>query len=99
MINADALLVGSPTINQNTLLPVYRLFAVINPLRDKGKLAASFGSYGWSGEAAGIIADNLKNLKLNVIDEQAIFKFKPGEEKTIELVAFGNRIAEELKKC
>ena len=27
------------------------IFATINPIRDKGKLAAAFGSYGWSGEA------------------------------------------------
>ncbi len=50
MARCDALLVGSPTINQNTLLPVYRLFSVINPIRDRGKPAAGFGSYGWSGE-------------------------------------------------
>ena len=42
---ADGILVGSPTINQNTLLPVYKLFALINPLRDKGKFGGAFGSY------------------------------------------------------
>ena len=50
---ADGIIVGSPTINQNTLLPVYKLAAMVSPLRDKGKLAGSFGSYGWSGEAPG----------------------------------------------
>ncbi len=64
IVRADALLVGSPTINQNTLLQVYRLFALVNPLRDRGKPAGAFGSYGWSGEAPEIIAANLKNLKL-----------------------------------
>ncbi len=34
-MSADAFLVGSPTINQNTLLPVYKLFALINPLGTK----------------------------------------------------------------
>ncbi|MDT8400113.1 MAG: FprA family A-type flavoprotein [Bacteroidales bacterium] len=96
VVKADALLVGSPTINQNTLLQVYKLFSVINPLRDKGKLAASFGSYGWSGEAPGIIAANLKSLKLKVMDENAAFKFRPGEETRTELVAYGNRFAREL---
>ncbi len=38
---SDAWIIGSPTINQNTLLPVYRLFSVINPIRDKGKPALS----------------------------------------------------------
>ncbi len=96
VVKSDGLLVGSPTINQNILVQVYKLFAVINPLRDKNKLAASFGSYGWSGEAAGIIASNLKSLKLKVMDENAAFKFRPEEEKRTELVAFGNRFAKEL---
>lgn len=98
VVQCDALLVGSPTINQNTLLPVYRLFAVINPLRDRGKAAASFGSYGWSGEAPGIIAANLKNLKLNLFEETAGFKFKPDSEKSSELEAFGNRFAGTIKR-
>jgi len=96
IVKSDAILVGSPTINQNTLLQVYKLFAVINPLRDKGKLAASFGSYGWSGEAAGIIAGNLKNLKLKVMEENASFKFRPGEETKIQLADYGKRFAREM---
>ncbi|MBN1387851.1 MAG: FprA family A-type flavoprotein [Bacteroidales bacterium] len=96
IVKSDAILVGSPTINQNTLLQIYKLFAVINPLRDKGKLAASFGSYGWSGEAAGIIASNLKSLKLKVMEENAAFKFRPGEETRTELIAYGKRFAREL---
>jgi flavorubredoxin len=99
VVKCDAILVGSPTINQNTLLPIYRLFAVINPLRDKGKLAAAFGSYGWSGEAPRIIADNLKNLKLTMFNETAGFKFMPDEQKTIELVSFGTRFANALADC
>lgn len=99
VVKADGILVGSPTINQNTLLPVYRLFSVINPLRDKNKHAAAFGSYGWSGEAAGIIADNLRNLKLKVMDDLGKFKFSPDEEKRIELVAFGSNFASQLANC
>ncbi|NCD42386.1 MAG: FprA family A-type flavoprotein, partial [Bacteroidia bacterium] len=33
LTRCNALIVGSPVINQNILLPVYRLFALINPLR------------------------------------------------------------------
>ncbi len=99
VVKADGLMVGSPTINQNTLLPVYRLFAVINPLRDKGKHAAAFGSYGWSGEASDIIAANMKSLKLNVMEELGKFKFSPDEEKRIELVSFGAKFASGLAKC
>ncbi len=78
---SDALLAGSPTINQNTLLPLYKLFAVVNPLRDRGKLAGAFGSYGWSGEAPKIITDTFRNLKLKVLEEPASFKFLPAGAK------------------
>ena len=93
VVMADAILVGSPTINQNTLLPVYKLFSVINPLRDKSKVAGSFGSFGWSGEAPRIIADTLRSLKLRVFEDQAAMKFFPGEEKEAELKAFGKKFA------
>ncbi len=87
----DAILIGSPTINQNTLMPVYKLFALINPLRDKGKLAGAFGSYGWSGEAPGIILETLKNLKLKVFEGNADFKFLPMGSKEEALKDFGKR--------
>lgn len=93
MIASDALLVGSPTINQNTLGPVLTLFAVINPLRDKGKLAGSFGSFGWSGEAPKIIIENLRNLKLKIFEEPAAFKFYPAGVKEDMLREFGKRFA------
>jgi NADH oxidase (H2O-forming) len=91
---ADGLLVGSPTINQNTLLPVYKLFALINPIRDKGKLAGAFGSYGWSGEASKIILENLRILKLKVLDETAAFKFSPGSNKKEYLKDFGRKFSQ-----
>jgi flavorubredoxin len=94
--SADALLVGSPTINQNTLLPVYKLFARINPLRDKGKPAGAFGSYGWSGEAPEIISETLRRLKLKVVEGTAAFKFAPGPPKKEKLVEFGRVFAEKV---
>ncbi len=93
---ADALLIGSPTINQNTLLPVYKLFALINPLRDKGKPAGAFGSYGWSGEAPKIILENLRALKLKVMDDPAAFKFSPGAGKERAMKEFGRRFAQKI---
>jgi len=96
LASADAILAGSPTINQNTLLPVYTLFAHINPLRDKGKIAGAFGSYGWSGEAPKIILENFRNLKLQTFDETASFKFLPGADKKDALIEFGKRFARRI---
>ncbi|MDZ7635992.1 MAG: FprA family A-type flavoprotein [Bacteroidales bacterium] len=93
---ADGIIVGSPTINQNTLLPVYKLAAMVSPLRDRGKLAGSFGSYGWSGEAPVLIAEMLKNLKLRFFESPAAFKFVPESDKEKLLISYGQRFAREL---
>lgn len=97
IIRCRGILIGSPTINQNTLLPVYTLFALVNPIRDRGKLAGAFGSFGWSGEAQKIISENLRQLKLNVFEGNGSFKFSPAAgEKEQALREFGRNFAEKL---
>lgn len=90
------IIVGSTTINQNILLPVYKLFSVINPLRDKGKLAGGFGSYGWSGESKSLIRSNLENLKLNFFGEGVFIKFTPDEHEQQMAVDYGKAFGEAL---
>lgn len=91
-----ALIVGSTTINQNILLPVYRLFSVINPLRDKGKLAGGFGSYGWSGESKTLIKTNLENLKMNYFQDGVFVKFTPDPEEQNSAVEYGKAFGKAL---
>ena len=95
---ADGILVGSPTINQNTVLPIYKLFAVINPIRDKGKPAAAFGSFGWSGEAVGLIENHLKSLKLKVTAEGATARFLPNKEESENLISFGENFGRSVQE-
>jgi len=80
IIGSAGIILGCPTFSQNILLPIYQVFAVINPIRDKGKLAAAFGSYGWSGEGNKIINANLSVLKLRLFDEGLMIKFTPHQE-------------------
>lgn len=98
VVRADGILVGSPTINQNTLLPIYKLFSVINPIRDKGKPAAAFGSFGWSGEAVKLIEDHLANLKLKVVSEGQTARFLPDSEDAQRLVSFGEDFIKTLQQ-
>jgi NADH oxidase (H2O-forming) len=98
IVCSKSLLIGSPTINQNTLLPVYRMFSLINPLRDRGKKASAFGSYGWSGEAVKIIESQLKALKLNVVMEGISAKFSPNDQKYQQMVEFGRTFARHLQE-
>jgi flavorubredoxin len=100
IVKCEGMLVGSPTINQNTLLPVYKLFALINPLRDRGKLGGAFGSYGWSGEAPRIILENMRLLKLKTFEEAGSFKFAPGGNKVEMLIEFGRKFGQTfLEEC
>jgi flavorubredoxin len=98
LITADGILIGSPTINQNTLLPVYKLFSQINPIRDKGKLGGAYGSYGWSGESPRIILENLRLLKLKIFEDTGQFKFLPSGDKAAFLKDFGRRYAQKFKE-
>lgn len=93
---ASAIIVGSPTINQNILLPVYKLFAVISPLRDHGKLAGAFGSYGWSGENRKMLESNLINLKLNYFGEGIFVKFTPSQQEIEKCIEYGKAFGETL---
>ncbi|MBI5009530.1 MAG: FprA family A-type flavoprotein [Bacteroidia bacterium] len=93
IIYSDGIIVGSPTINQNTLLPVYKLFSLINPIRDRGKLAGSFGSYGWSGESTKIILENFRMLKFKIFEESGAIKFAPAGGKVDQLKEYGRKYA------
>lgn len=98
VVKADGIIVGSPTINQNTLLPVYKLFSVINPIRDKGKPAAVFGSFGWSGEAVKMIEDHLRNLKLKIVSEGQTSRFLPNSKEAERLISFGQEFVHSLQQ-
>ena len=100
LIHSSAVILGCPTFNQNILLPIYQVFAMVNPIRDKGKLAGAFGSYGWSGEGARLINSNLSNLKFRLFDEGLMIKFTPHKESIEKCVeygkAFGLKLLEKL---
>ncbi|MEI8202191.1 MAG: FprA family A-type flavoprotein [Bacteroidota bacterium] len=93
---STAIVLGSPTINQNTLLQLYQTFAMINPIRDRTKLFSSFGSYGWSGEAEKIITSALSQLKLKYFGRNLFVKFTPKPQDYASYVEFGKEFAEQL---
>ena len=96
LIHSDAIIIGCPTFNQNILLPIFQLFALINPIRDKGKLAASFGSFGWSGEGVKIINNNMTNLKLKLFDEGLMIRFTPHQDALEKCVIYGKAFGDKL---
>jgi NADH oxidase (H2O-forming) len=95
---SNGLLIGSPTINQTILLQIFQVFALINPIRDRGKLAAAFGSYGWSGEAEKIIATNIEILKLKYLGKSFFTKFTPHGNELEKAFEFGNQFGNQFIK-
>jgi flavorubredoxin len=98
LTQSAAIIVGSPVINQNILLPVYKLFSLINPYRDKGKLAGGFGSFGWSGENKEMIRTALTALKMKYFGDGVFIKFGPSDEEIKQVVAYGKAFGEELNR-
>ena len=76
MNSSDAFLIGSPTINKAAAPLVWHLLSGTDAIGCKNKLVATFGSYGWSGEAVKQMNSFLSSLGYKVADEngfRAIF--------------------------
>ena len=92
MDNADGILLGSPTILGDAIKPIWDLTTNLIPTIHKGKHAAAFGSYGWTGEAVPNLTVRLKQLKLKVYDGYRV-RFNPSEEQLKEAKEFGKNFA------
>ncbi|MFZ3131171.1 MAG: MBL fold metallo-hydrolase, partial [Desulfosporosinus sp.] len=86
--NADGLLIGSPTLNGDTLPPVWNLLINLSPIRDAHLVAAAFGAYGWSGEAVPNIESRLRSLRMQVLPGLRI-NFKPSARNLDDVFLFG----------
>lgn len=77
---SSGILMGSPTINQDAVKPVWDILSMVCAITNRGKAAAAFGSYGWSGEGVAMMTQRMKSLKFKVIDPGLRFTFVPSEE-------------------
>jgi flavorubredoxin len=93
---ADGLLLGSPTINGDAVKPVWDLLSSLAKINIKNKLAGTFGSYGWSGEAVRLIEDRLRGLKMRVPLPGVRVKLIPTPEELGECREFGRQMAQHL---
>jgi len=74
---ASGIMIGSPTINQDAVKPAWDVLSLVCAITNRGKAAAAFGSYGWSGEAVPMLTQRLKSLKFKVVEEGLKFNFVP----------------------
>ncbi|MDZ7723346.1 MAG: FprA family A-type flavoprotein [candidate division KSB1 bacterium] len=95
---ADAVVLGSPTLNNDAVKPVWDVINSLVTIDVKGKLGASFGSYGWSGEAVKMLDARLADLKFKVPHEGLKAVLIPGPEERRACIEFGEKLANELSK-
>ncbi len=91
---SDAVIVGSPTINGDAVKPAWDLLSCMAFLESTGKVGATFGSYGWTGEAPEMLHDRMRWLKFRLPSAPLKIKLIPTEEELKECYLFGEEVAE-----
>jgi flavorubredoxin/NADPH-dependent 2,4-dienoyl-CoA reductase/sulfur reductase-like enzyme/rubredoxin len=98
VIDSDGIIFGTPTVNGDALPPVTDLVMQLNGLVHGGKIAGSFGSYGWSGEGADMLMARLNVLRMNTLEPPLKALFKPSNEELAAAYNYGKRFARKLKE-
>lgn len=94
-----AFLIGSPTLNADTLPNIWNLMLSLSPYKCNGKLAAGFGIYGWSGEAVRNIESRLSMIKCEVYRPGIRIRFNPEDESKLKKAySFGEQFAKKARK-
>lgn len=93
VFRSKAILVGSSTIGGGILSAVAGILEEIKGLKFKGKKAAVFGCYGWSGEGNKVLAENLKACGFELVGEGLKNQWNPDEAGYAKAVEYGKMIA------
>ena len=90
---ADVLIVGTPTIQRDAPPHVWHALSLISSVTPKSRLAAVYGSFGWSGEAVKMVEQRLEGLKFKRVADSVSFRFSPTEENIAACRAFAEQVA------
>ena len=89
---AGALVVGSPTINNQMYPAVADVLCYLKGLRPKNLLGAAFGSFGWSGEAVAQINEQFAAMKLELAADGLKLKYVPSDADLEKCFGYGAAI-------
>ena len=97
LLGAGALLVGSPTLNNNMFPPMADVLTYLKGLRPRNLVGAAFGSYGWGGEAVGQMQEILAGMGVELVGDGVKVKYVPTSEALTQCYALGVQVAERLQ--
>jgi flavorubredoxin len=95
VLDAGLLLFGSPTLNNNMFPSMGEFLTYLQGLKPRNKAAACFGSYGWSGQAVGLMNQSLEAMKMKLVHEGLQCKYIPTPQELAEARALAARLAKE----
>ncbi|MCF8045627.1 MAG: flavodoxin domain-containing protein [Desulfarculaceae bacterium] len=96
VMDAGGIAVGSPTLNNGIFPVVADVLTYIKGLRPENKVAAAFGSYGWSGEAVKILNRELEQMKLDIIDEGLNVQYVPDKNNLEKCIDLGRKLGKKV---
>ncbi|MDY6907732.1 MAG: FprA family A-type flavoprotein [Chloroflexota bacterium] len=97
VLDARALLVGSPTLNNGLFPTVADFLCYLKGLKPRGKVGAAFGSHGWAGGAVKAIESELRAAGVEILDSDLAIKYVPDEATVERCRAFGGQVASRIK--
>jgi len=92
VLEARAVIIGSPTLNNGLFPTVSDFLAYMKGLKPQHKIGGAFGSYGWSGEATKLIRGELEAMKVEVAAPELRVQYLPDQEKMKACFEFGKTI-------
>ncbi len=96
VLDAGAIVIGSPTLNNGLFPTVSDILTYMKGLKPKNKIGAAFGSYGWSAEAVKLITRQLDEMKFQVIDPGLNIQYVPDDKGIEACRELGRKIAKAL---
>lgn len=97
VLEAKALIIGSPTLNNGMFPSVAEFLCYLRGLKPKNKIGAAFGSHGWGGGGVKAVQQELEQAGVELIDSKLAFKFVPDEAEIRQCEDFGREIAARVK--
>lgn len=97
ILTAKALVVGSPTINQQMFPTIADVLCYLKGLQPKNLVGQVFGSYGWGGEALPLLHKELEIMKVNFIGKPVAVKYVPTEKDLALCYDLGCQIAQAME--
>jgi flavorubredoxin len=97
MLDSKAVVFGSPTLHHGMLYRMAGYLQYLWGLKPTDRIAATFGSYGWSKGAEKQMRAQLEEIGFELPLEDFLVKFRPTDEDLVAAEAWGRTIAEAVK--